>query len=50
MCGVILCMGTVSAPEKGLIRKRVRYVLGFIAIADAVAVLIKYLHAHGLLI
>lgn len=49
MCGMILCMGTMRAPEKGLIGKRLRYLFGFIVIANAVSVLIKYLHAHGLL-
>jgi len=46
---MILCMGTVDAPEKGLIGKRLRYVLFFIVLANAVAVLIKYLQSHGLL-
>ncbi|SPF35090.1 hypothetical protein SBA1_1380006 [Candidatus Sulfotelmatobacter kueseliae] len=42
-------MGTVNAPEKGLIGRRLRYVLFIAVLASAVTKLIQFLHAHGLL-
>lgn len=42
-------MGTVNAPEKGLIGKRVRYVFILIVIANVVTKFFQYLYAHGLL-
>jgi hypothetical protein len=42
-------MGTVNAPEKGLIGRRLRYVLFIAVLAGAVAEFLKYLHSQGLL-
>ncbi len=46
---MILGMGTVNAPEKGVIGRRFRRLLLFIVIASAVTELIKFLQSHGLL-
>jgi hypothetical protein len=40
-------MGTVSAPEKGLIGRRLRYVLFIIVLAGAVTEFYKYFHLDG---
>jgi len=46
---MILGMGTVNAPEKGVIGRRFRRLLLFIVIASGVTELIKFLQSHGLL-
>jgi hypothetical protein len=46
---MILAMRTVNAPEKGLIARRLRYVLFLAVLANAATALFKYLHSHGLL-
>jgi hypothetical protein len=46
---MILCVGTVNAPEKGLIKRRLRYLLFLIVLASAIAEFTKYLQSHGLI-
>ena len=46
---MILLMVTVSAPEKGVIGRRLRYVLFIAVLASAVAKLVAVLRTHGLL-